>query len=423
MNGSRKSLTDSVKANLTIPGRFTVEEYNQLKIQKGKLEYLNDYELCWFIMALENYDPTLYRAAAYFTDVEITAAKIHTRSKQNISNYLTLEYCGTMAQGQHLCMATVEQIGKLKEYGYLHVIPEVQRESNIVRIGDEVIRNIRVNYKRVDEIAELISSNQYYYNDIRFNLLKDDENELIIDSEKNKVLLPENGILIIPDGNHRSIACEVAIEKYKEIKDSFCMNKFPILLTNFPVTIVKKIVAQEWNREPVSKTHMASMQSTNANKIIDSIVLKADDEADARYASNIVTTRVEIKSGNGIILKDLLAESISKIYNTETQEYNSPIKRNGLVSWLIEFFNQVVYILPEFKDVKKARSDSWAIAPEAWCGYVYLSKRLRDRKDWVDSLSKILGKIDFRKENVPTLSKTTNRIIRDMSDFFGRMDL
>ena len=422
LNGYRKDITESVKNKITIPGRFTKEEFYEFKVNPDKLDTLNTFELCWFVSALEEVNPINYRTKAYFTDSEIIQSKIYTRKKSEFEDYLTLEYCGQMAPGQYLCQATVQQLGILKSSGYLHVIPEAQRESNIIMIGNEPIRTIHVNYNRVREIAAALADQKYFYNDIRLNLIKDDECGFVLDAENKKLVLPKDGIVIIPDGNHRCIACESAIDQYKELASSFYNNKFPILFTNYPVTIVRNVIAQEWNREPVKKTHIDAMELTNANRIIEKIIEKSDIDADKSYASQIVTSRSEIAYGHGIILKSLLADSIIDNYKTESGEYNSLVNRNKLINWLIDFYNQVVYYLKEdYDNFKSVRSKKWSVSPEAWVGFTYLSKVLYERNDWKEILKNVLEGIDFSKEKFPVKTKKNKGIIKDMNNYFEGM--
>jgi len=418
-------LFNLLKTELVKKGRFTQEEYLSFSIYPEKIDYLNNLELCWFVLAIEKSSlpgERLCKAENYFELPEINAAKLYYRELPEIDEFLSLEYCGMLAQGQYLCKATVEQIGRLRMYGYLHVVPEAQRQSTKIMVGNEILNKIHVNYNRVNRIAELISKNKYYYNDIRFNLVNDGESEFIINEDKGTLMLPKNGSVIIPDGNHRSIACEVAITDYEDKKDIFCNNKFPILFTHYPVIVVKEIVSQEWNREPIPKRHEKSMKASNGSKIVDLIILKAGEEADERYAGQIVTTKDEISRGNGIILKDMLIDAISTIYNTETVNYDSPIARSNLSRWLIEFSNQIVYILGEdYSNIGKTKKTKWSASSEAWSGFVALSFYLQNDKDWELKLVQILNNIDFDKSKIPTKSGYNAKTIKDMSMFFKEM--
>jgi len=426
LSGSRQELLFKlIKPELVKEGRFTQEEFLSFSIYPEKIDHLNNLELCWFILAIEKCSlpgERLCKAVDYFEPPEINDAKLYYREFPDIDNFLSLEYCGTLAQGQYLCKATVEQIGRLRMYGYLQVVPEAQRQSTKIMVGNEILNKIHVNYNRVNKIAELISKNKYYYNDIRFNLVNDGESEFIINEDKGTLILPKDGSVIIPDGNHRSIACEVAITDYEDKKDIFSNNKFPILFTHYPVIVVKEIVSQEWNREPIPKRHEKSMKSSNGSKIVDLIILKAGEDADERYAGQIVTTKDEISRGNGVILKDMLIDAISTIYNTETANYDSPIARSNLSKWLIEFSNQVVYILgDDYSNIEKTKKTKWSASSEAWCGFVALSFYLQNDKDWALKLVQILNNVDFDKSKIPTKSNYNAKTIKDMSMFFKEM--
>jgi hypothetical protein len=423
--GTRAELFNYVKDALTIPGRFTIDEVIELKAFPDKINSLNTYELCWIALAIESfpgYQSKICKASDYFEPNEIESSKLYTRSDRDYSNYLELEYCGELAKGQYQCMATVEQIGMLKALGYLRVVPEAQRESVSIRIGDEVLKKIHVNYKRVNKIASAIvykKPYEFFYNAIRLNVVKDPNinSEIIIDEDERKVLLPNDGITIILDGNHRALACEVAMTTYSDKKDLFKDNKFSILLTNCPIVVAQRVVEQENNREPIRASHLRSMRSTNANKIIDSIVEQSGNNADARYAGQIATTKEQIRGGNGIILKELLSFAIEKIYNTETPEYNSPIVRSNLSNWLIKFFNQIVYILSyEYDNYFIVRNKNWSVSPEAWCGYVYLSNKLRNIDNWENKLENILKSVDFKTKI--DYSRSPTKILKSMINYF-----
>ena len=73
---------------------------------------------------------------------------------------------------------------------------------------------------------------------------------------------------LIPDGNHRTIGCELANE---HLDDSF-----GVFFTYLPTPETRKLLNQEWTTVPIPKAHREAMRPTVANKIVEAILRSPD---------------------------------------------------------------------------------------------------------------------------------------------------
>jgi hypothetical protein len=287
----------------------------------------------------------------------------------------------------------------LRKHNIIKAVPEVQRDSRLVEIGNEVLRIIKINTKRVKAIEDCLVNDTYAYNDIRLNLDNNGGLEQIdYNPEEKTITIYKDNLVFIPDGNHRSLACEQAISDYPELIPMFKERFFTILFTNESTSGAKKIVAQEWNREPVSNKQKNSMTRTTENLIID--MIKANDNADETYRTKIVNTGREILFNNGFILFETLTNGIKSFYNIDS--IKSQTQRVELVNWLVEFFNEITNtFIDDFIHFKTLKKTKWNVQTDAWLGFVYLSSKLKDDTDWKNKLKNILSSIDWNIKNSP----------------------
>lgn len=78
---------------------------------------------------------------------------------------------------------------------------------------------------------------------------------------ERKIVLPQGGDYIIPDGNYRCDACEKAYFDYPRLREQFQHQFFQIAFTFYTAEQVKQLLSQEWNTEKVSPQSIEAMKS------------------------------------------------------------------------------------------------------------------------------------------------------------------
>ena len=129
------------------------------------------------------------------------------RSSHSYKNGIVFKHVQKLADNQYMFPLSVGEIKKLKNANKLQIIPELQRNYKKDKYGE---LKTKVNKKSAREIANLINNGEFFYNGIRFNLMDDGEADPPVYNEDNETLTITSGTIIVPDGNHRSIACELS---------------------------------------------------------------------------------------------------------------------------------------------------------------------------------------------------------------------
>lgn len=400
-------LLDKIRKDLTTEGRFTTTEFDNIIYGKTTLETLNVSELCWFILSAENhlkhYSEFKIRALDYFTEIEINESKLYFRENNDKIEFpITFTNVTKMAENQYSFPCTVLEIGKLKRNNILDTMPEFQRETD--KKG-----KIYVNRTRVEEIADKIESGKFKYNTIRFTLINDSSADFCYNEEDDTITI-YNGQLIVPDGNHRCIGCELVSNDSPYIND-----KFNIAFTFSTPREIKDIIEQEWNTQPITRKHREAQKPTNSNKIIDSI--KRSYNADGIYVNGIVTTGRQIACNNGFIEYGLLSKAISKYYNTDALKTQDEL--DEITEWLVKFMNRLTSILvDDFTNFKTVKKTKWSVSPYTWFGYIMISKYLYGNDNWRTELEDIIKSINFDNSVSPLLNKTHKNEDKCIENYF-----
>ncbi len=369
-----------------------------LRIVNGRLEVsqLSDAELYWLASAVIRVNKRLLKLSDYFEDNEILNAKAYEPESVADAKFpLVFENCFKLAENQYCFPLSVGDIKALKDARLLQIIPELQRNSKKDKYGD---LKTKVDKRTASEIAQLIDGGNFFYNAVRFNLMEDEDSEAPVFDEDSHTLTISKGTIIVPDGNHRTISCELAT---KHLDDSFV-----VLFTYLSAQTTRTLLNQEWTQVPIPKQHKEAMKPTVSNKILDSILRSPD--IDELYVENIVRVGEDIKSGDGFILYIELSKAIEDNY--DTQNLTMKAEQDELRDWLIQFLNQLAYIMKDsFSNYRKYKKISWEVSVLSWKYYIMLSKVLRGVANWKEILRNTLKNMNFQDENVRPMFAEYNR--------------
>ena len=401
-NSSHDQFKNKIQDFMTQNGRFELSEYKKLTMGLIELENLKDYELFWFAYAMDSVGllvtPKVFvcKVSDYFTPAEIKNAIFFKRENIKIDELLVLHNATKISPNQYSCVVSVQQIAEMKRRGIIRVTPELQRQSKAIKNseGTEILRQIEINKRKVREIEDKIANDKYHYNMIRLNLINDGITSFEYDEENKYIYLPENGDIIIPDGNHRILGTEYAYSNYPELKEQFANRYFGVAFTFYDIDTVKDMISQEWKATPPNVKHRESMERNYANKIVEWI--KIDPKAEDLYKNNITTTGDE----RGFIIQSILANAIDKYYNVNKFNLNSQALK--VKDWLVTFYNYLSELMVnDFIDYKNTRKNKWSTEAYTWVGYTYLSKQLENNIYWQNDLKQFISNVNWDRSASP----------------------
>lgn len=376
--------------------RIQYGDYMRILSGRAEVSQLSDAELYWLASAVMRTNKRLGTVEDYFEEAEIRNAKAYTADEKAEMKYpLVFSDCFELAEGQYCFPLTVGDIKALKSARMLQIIPELQRNHKKDKYGD---LKTKVDKKTAQDIAGLIDSGNFFFNAVRFNLMEDEDSVAPVYDEETHTLTITGGTIIVPDGNHRTISCELAT---KHLND-----KFVVLFTYLSAVKARTLLNQEWTQVPIPKQHKEAMKPTVSNKILDAIL--RSPEIDEIIPNNTVKVGEEIRTNDGFILYIELSKAIEDNYNT--QEIKTKAEQDEIRDWLISFMNKLVQIMHDdfshFADVKRK---SWSVSTLVWKYYIMLSRVLRGRENWRDELTEILENTDFYDAEIKTAFSEYNR--------------
>lgn len=377
--------------------KIPIGEFYQILSGRCQLEELDDAKLYWILNAASKTSKKVGKIEDYFEEAEIKNYKFYDNTEENnkYKNGIVFSHVQKLAENQYMFPLEIKDIKALKNANKLQIIPELQRNYTKDKYGD---LKTKVNRKNAQEIADLIDNGEFFFNGIRFNLMDDGEAEPPIYDEDNETLTIKSGTIIVPDGNHRSIACELST---KHQDDKFC-----IFFTYLTATDTRRILNQEWTTVPIPKRHREAMKMTVQNKIVDAIMRSHD--ADELYTKNIVKDGMELRMGHGFILYIEFADAIAEYY--DMSELKTKADQDELRDWLISFMNYLTKLMyDDFSNFMKVKKSSWSVHYFTIHYYIMISKYLKGNLEWREYLKKIIHNTDFNNQEIRTFCVRNNR--------------
>jgi len=239
------------------------------------------------------------------------------------------------------------------------------------------------------DISKRILEGKQYPDPIKFNVLRNFEEEELIHDAKNRRLIIK-GVINLSDGQHRKIATILALEKNPELDFVW-----PLIITHYTEDEAEEFIRQI-NLQRKFKTEQAKGMDANKkeNVIVDFIM----NDKFSRFSKIIKLQKDEIiklKKG-GLVTKNIIADTIMDNYKLDDA---TDIKELGV--WVIDFMD---YLMSLYKnefilDPYSIQDVSVINHMNMFYGYIALSAELQGNFDWKQLLENKMKSIDFSKEN------------------------
>lgn len=387
---------DTVRNLIVNDKYFSAQEFLNLIIYPETLKFLNESDLFVIYNAMAKISPKSYNIEDFFTEVEIIQNKSYRRNnKDSIKKLLTLNDAFLLDKNQWTCRLSVAQLAKMKGKNLIRVDYKYQRQSKEIYRNvetDEILRQIHVNWDRVSEISQKIANGTYSYNTVRLNMMDYNDLQPYYDSENHFIRIPKDADVIIPDGNHRIMACVKAYNDYPTLRKIFENKYFQVAFTFYPPEQVKECIIQEWDTEKVIAKHKKALENKFSTFIVEYIVNNKNVEP--LFAKNIVNTREEYIAGNGFLIYSDLADGIEFYY--KVSEYKLKAEAINLADWLIEVFNYLTSLFVDnYLEFKENKTITMPVYYHISKAYICLSYLVKDLPNWKYVLKNFLEYINF----------------------------
>lgn len=385
-------------------------EYGKfLSLCSGRIQVdeLSDPELFWLISAVSKVSKRTGVPEDYFEVGEIKNYKLYVPESENIiERPIVFEKAVRLANNQWMFPCSVRMIQRLKAANILQVDPNIQRNTTKNKYNE---LQTKVNRKNAQQIANLIDDGKFFYNAIRFNLMDDGESDNPVYDEAGMTLTIYDGTIIVPDGNHRTIGCELA---KKNLDDQFC-----VLFTYLDARDARALLNQEWTQVPIPKSHKEAMKQTFSNEIVEGIIRSED--ADPLYSREIVKDGTETIYAHGFIMFTVFANAINEYYNADSIELKT--ERDELKKWLIDYLNFLTTLLyDDFKNYKKYKKTKWSVQPSAFKFFVMISKQVEGKENWKELVREIISLYDFNDLEIRKMFVSWNK--REISHYINEQE-
>lgn len=355
---------------------FTKGLYNALTYrEEGQVETLGEKEEFESI-TLED----------YFTELEI----------ENLSGYKELKKADKKEQyvfHNMIQMASGHWIGKIS-CKYLSEIDagneliynfKTQRDPIIDIYG---MKRIKMDKNKVQTIKERILAGLQFPDEIRINVLHDGEDEIVY-NEKTGDLTIISGTKNIFDGYHRKTAAVLAYQENPDLEFNF-----GLAITNFSEKKAQDFMVQINEQKPIRQEHIKSLDTNMLGNIVVDAIRDIDT---SEFATKIKDNDAELKFG-GLTKKSILAIAIEECYKDklENRLQARPIARHiaNVMDYIIGLNVEEFIVHPE-----ETQKVSYINNKNIFAGYIALSAKLFETKNWEDKLEQILYSIDFSINN------------------------
>jgi len=274
------------------------------------------------------------------------------------------------------------EIDMENEWVYNH---ETQRDPVIDVYG---VKRIRLDKAKAQVIKNRLLAGLQFPDQIRINVLHNGEDTIEF-NPKNGDLTIISGTKNIFDGYHRKTASSMA---YAESEGKLDFN-WGFAVTNFSEKKAQDFMVQINQQKPMKIEHTKNMDTSKlGNTVVDAIL-----DGNSEFALNIKQSDAELEHG-GLVRKSVLSNAIEETFKTKLTnriEAKEIAKHIENVMDLIIGLNVDEFII----NPDEAKKTSYINYKNMFAGYMALSSKLFEDKDWEEKAEESLDKIDFSKTN------------------------
>lgn len=345
----------------------------------------------------------------YFLDNEIEIYKTFKVDVSKSKNLIEFNNIIQINESHWIGKISVKYLAELYNNLKITYNPQTQRESGYFEDNGRLIFVPKTYPISVKEIKTKILTGTYEPDEITLNLLKDGNEKFEYDKNNMRIII-YNGRLDIIDGWHRSSAILEALADNPNLDISF-----ELRFTNFDVQKARDFIIQKNKQRKINEKHIQSM---NVSDYHNSIAKTLNENQKSDFKGKIVSNKHLINRGYGLVMFDVIADSIEANFEIKTRSQSEFIQE-----FLINYFNELYNILyDEFEERKGIYTESFS-----FIGYIAIASEIYSDSNWKDLMIEALSEIDFSENNLfyneikPQIeNKLSKQNIKRISKYFKK---
>lgn len=306
--------------------------------------------------------------------------------KDKLELPLVFENVAYLGDGVYQVPVEFKTIARMYKYDLLNYNFEIQREGRLKRVGNEVIQEMKVYKKNVNEIKERVLQGKLKKTALAYNCATDtseDETEQeIIYNDKEHTLTITNGTRIdILDGAHRTMGIYEAYMENADIE-----GKITVLFSNYTTAQAREYQVELAKATPFNKARAEYLaRERKSDILVDRL------RAEGMLRGNAISTTSTVnRSTNQYTTARVLSNAFDKHWKPE---------KPSQINKIMTKFNEYLDILFEYYDEYKEDTNNLLFSKLFFIGHVILAKSMLDKNIPYEQLNTILDEIDFSKDN------------------------
>jgi len=371
------------------------------KILKGQimLNTLNESELgVWCVYLYEFTKNESINPTKYYPDFKIETIKQYydVDNKKTKTDKIVLKNV-IKVKNQYLCpFISYEDIALFMGSGLIEYNIETQRDPNITKVKNVLLKQPNINWTSVKEISEIIDKNAFIANLLTFNVLRTSNfsQDSMKYNEKEKTLTIIGGMQVL-DGFHRIIATLDSIDKAKE-NDVILDYGFMASVVNLSTRDAQSLISREDKRNPISQDYTRALEKNPYTIFIDALNETGETSTNEMYGR--ITNSLDEIGLEKYVTTNILQDALKL---TEL-ELDRPRRNDKYLEHLIYVLNTIIgdYLEKYNYDLKKVRKMTILFEPNSFIGYVAVAKELLDKVDKKELLDDMLknGTLDLNRD-------------------------
>lgn len=322
----------------------------------------------------------------YFTNVEIDKWKNYREEKLEDTVYpIVIKNVDIIADGHWQTVMSAQEIERLNAANLLIYNPNTQRQMKVTKAGIK----INVNSKKVNAIAERMLNGEQFPDNIKINILKNDEDSIDYNQKTRTLTIHEGSQLNTFDGQHRKSGNALALTKNPDLQFNWA-----VTITNFSETKAHDFMTQINKQTPIAEEFLQTKDySKNENRVVEAIM---DSKGD--LSKVVKETDDYIRTNRGLTTKSILAQAIADKYSDQIE---ISVNVRKVANWIVEFTDQLMglYVDEFIAYPYKVKEISYINNKNLFYGYIALSAKLYNNDNWKELLKQKMESLDFNITN------------------------
>lgn len=337
-------------------------------------------------------------------------------SKDKIELPLVLKNVILSGNNKYFTVLDYKTIARLYKYDLLNYNFEIQREGRLKKVGDEVIQEMKIYKKNVEEIKNRVLANKQEDTLIVYNcavLTSEDESEkeLIYDEKEMTLMITKGTRIDILDGAHRTMGIYEAYLENPDIEGSM-----PVQFSNRSTAEAREFQVELAKATPFNKARAKELaQERPSDELVNRL------KFEGMLKGRISSTNTVNRKLNQLTTSSVLSDAFEKHWKPE---------RRRDIDDVLKKFNEYLDYL--FDDYSKYVDDTHNLlfSKLFFVGHVILAKKMFENDKPYNELYNVLDNIDFNKDNpmwkeLNIVSEKSNpsegKIIKNIEKYFKEL--